>query len=56
LVPRRLDAAERDVTVVGRASIIQQVVRAGLFDELLVDVMPVLLGGGVTGWEGVFAV
>lgn len=40
-------AGDKDVTVIGGASTIQQLLRAGLVDELDVDVMPVLLGGGL---------
>jgi dihydrofolate reductase len=40
-------AGTRDVQVVGGASVIQQLLRAGLVDELHLDVMPVLLGGGL---------
>jgi dihydrofolate reductase len=32
---------------VGAASIVQQCLRAGLLDEVHVDLVPVLLGGGV---------
>ena len=41
-------AAARDkaVQVVGGISVIQQLLRAGLVDELRLDVMPVLLGSG----------
>jgi dihydrofolate reductase len=39
-------AGERAVGVIG-ASVIQQSLRAGLVDELHVDVMPVLLGSGL---------
>lgn len=53
LAQAKATAGERDVTVVGGASIVQQCIRAGLFDELHVDVMPVLLGGGVRLFEGV---
>ena len=44
-------AGEKDVTVVGGASLIQQCLRAGLADELHVDIMPVLLGGGLRLFE-----
>jgi dihydrofolate reductase len=37
---------DKDVGVVG-ASLVQQCIRAGLLDEIHVDVVPVLLGGGV---------
>ncbi len=39
-------AGEKDVAV-GAASIVQQCIRAGLLDEIHVDLAPVLLGGGV---------
>ena len=37
---------ERDVTVVGGIDVVRQLLAAGLADELHVDVVPVLLGGG----------
>ena len=39
-------AGEKDVAV-GAASIVQQCIRAGLLDEVHLDLVPVLLGGGV---------
>ncbi|MBB3083268.1 dihydrofolate reductase family protein [Geodermatophilus sabuli] len=39
-------AGDRAVTVVGGAELNRQLLAAGLVDELRVDVMPVLLGGG----------
>ena len=39
-------AGDKDVGVIG-ASLVQQCIRAGLLDEIHVDVVPVLLGGGV---------
>jgi dihydrofolate reductase len=39
-------AGDKDVGVVG-ASLVQQCIRAGLLDEIHVDVVPVLLGDGV---------
>jgi dihydrofolate reductase len=39
-------AGDKDVAV-GAASIAQQCIRAGLLDEIHVDLAPVLLGGGV---------
>jgi len=33
--------------VVGGASVVQQLLDAGLVDELVVDIMPVVLGGGL---------
>lgn len=43
----RAAAGDKDVTVVGGANTIQQLLRAGLVDELEMDVMPVLLGSGL---------
>jgi dihydrofolate reductase len=40
-------AGAKAVTVVGGVSVIQQLLRAGLVNELSVDVMPVLLGTGL---------
>ena len=39
-------AGEKNVAV-GAASLVQQCLRAGLLDEVHVDIVPVLLGGGV---------
>jgi dihydrofolate reductase len=39
-------AGGKDVQVVGGASMIQQLLQAGLVDELHIDIMPVLLGAG----------
>ena len=44
-------AGARDVTVIGGASTIRQVIQAGLADELSIDIMPVLLGGGLRLFE-----
>lgn len=43
----RAAAGERAVQVVGGPDLLRQLLRAGLVDELWVDVMPVLLGGGL---------
>src|SRR5215208_5416670 len=43
----RAAAGEKDVTIVGGASIAQQVINAGLFDEIQIGIIPVLLGGGL---------
>lgn len=40
-------AGDRDVSIGGGAATIQQVIRAGLLDELLLNQVPVLLGDGV---------
>ena len=39
--------------VVGGASVIQQLLRAGLVDELHVDIMAALLGGGLLFLENI---
>src|SRR5262249_42403939 len=40
------EAGDRDVSVAGGAKIVQQYLTAGLLDELLISVVPVVLGGG----------
>ncbi len=40
-------AGPKAVTVVGGVNVIGQLLRAGLVDELRIDVMPVLLGEGL---------
>jgi dihydrofolate reductase len=42
----RAVAGDKDVGVIG-ASLVQQCIRAGLLEEVHVDLVPVLLGGGV---------
>ena len=44
-------AGDKDVTVVGGASTIQQLLKARLLDELQIDVAPVLLGDGLRLFE-----
>jgi dihydrofolate reductase len=44
-------AGDKAVQVVGGVSVTQQLLRAGLVDELRVDVMPVLLGAGLRFFE-----
>ena len=46
----RAVAGDKNVAV-GAASIAQQCIRAGLLDEIHVDLVPVLLGGGVRFFE-----
>jgi len=43
-------AGDKDVAV-GAASIVQQCLRAGLLDEIHIDLVPVLLGDGVRLFE-----
>jgi dihydrofolate reductase len=44
-------AGSNDISVIGGASIAQQCLKAGLVDELHIDLMPVLLCGGLTLFE-----
>lgn len=46
----KVAAREKDVAI-GSASIAQQCLRAGLLDEIHLDIAPVLLGGGVRLFE-----
>ena len=49
----RAAAGDRDVTVVGGPDIGRQLLRAGLVDELDIDIMPILLGGGLRLFDGI---
>jgi dihydrofolate reductase len=40
-------ARDKDVTIIGGASVAQQALNAGLVDELQIDIMPVLLCNGL---------
>jgi dihydrofolate reductase len=42
----RAAAGDKDVSLGGGADVVQQYLAAGLLDELLISVVPVLLGGG----------
>ncbi|MEO8396471.1 MAG: dihydrofolate reductase family protein, partial [Chloroflexota bacterium] len=44
-------AGERDVTIIGGADIAQQVIRAGLADELDMGIAPILFGEGLRFFE-----
>jgi dihydrofolate reductase len=44
-------AGDKEVNIIGAASTAQQCLNAGLADELHVDIMPVLLGGGLRVFE-----
>jgi dihydrofolate reductase len=46
-------AGDKDVSVGGGGETIQQLIRAGLLDELLVNQVPVILGGGTRLLEGI---
>jgi dihydrofolate reductase len=47
----RAAAGDKDVTAIGATSTAQQCLRAGLADELHVDIMPVLLCAGLRLFE-----
>jgi dihydrofolate reductase len=49
----RQAAGDKDVQVIGGADTIQQCLNAGLCDELQIDVMPILLGGGLELFENI---
>jgi dihydrofolate reductase len=46
-------AGDKDVQVIGGANTIQQCLNAGLFDELQINIMPVLLGRGLRLFENI---
>ena len=46
-------AGNRDVTIIGGASTAQQALRAGLVDEIQIDLMPVILGKGLRLFENI---
>jgi dihydrofolate reductase len=53
---RARDAAgDRNVAVAGGADVAQQFLRAGLLDEMLIHLSPILLGDGVRLFDGVGA-
>jgi dihydrofolate reductase len=49
----RAAAGNRAVQVIGGASVVQQLLRARLVDELQIDVMPVLFGAGLRLFENI---
>ena len=46
-------AGNRDVNIIGAASTARQCLQAGLADELHIDIMPVLLGGGLRLFDSI---
>lgn len=46
-------AGDREVNIIGAASTAGQCLKAGLADELHVDIMPVFLGGGLRPFEDI---
>ena len=51
----RIAAAEKDVTIIGGANIFQQCVNKGLFDEIQIDIAPVLVIDGLRLFEHINA-
>jgi dihydrofolate reductase len=47
----KVAAGDKAVTVVGGPELVQELLNAGLVDELRIDVMPVVLGGGLRLFE-----
>jgi len=46
-------AGDKDVNIIGAASTARQIIKAALADELHIDIMPVLLGGGLRLFEDI---
>lgn len=46
-------ARDKDVTIIGGASVARQCLKAGLVDELHIDIMPVLLSDGLRLFEDI---
>jgi dihydrofolate reductase len=44
-------AGDKEVNIIGATSTARQTLQVGLADELHVDIMPVLLGGGLRAFE-----
>jgi dihydrofolate reductase len=44
-------AGDKDVNIIGATNTAQQCLKAGLADELHVDIMPLILGGGLRAFE-----
>jgi dihydrofolate reductase len=51
----KVAAGDKDVNIIGASSTAQQCLKAGLADELHVDIMPVLLCGGLRLFENISA-
>jgi dihydrofolate reductase len=49
----KVSAGEKEVNIIGAASTARQCLKAGLADELHVDIMPVFLGGGLRPFDGI---
>lgn len=49
----KIAAGDKDVNIIGAASTAQQCLQSGLADELHVDIMPILFGGGLRPFDGI---
>ncbi len=49
----KVAAGRKDVTIIGSASTVQQVLNAGLSDELQIDIIPIFLHNGSRPFESV---
>lgn len=46
-------AGDKDIAIAGGADVIQQTINAGLMDELWINLVPVLLGGGIRLFDAI---
>jgi dihydrofolate reductase len=53
LTQARASAGDRDVEIAGGATTVGQYLAAGLLDELVLHVVPVVIGDGARLWDGV---
>jgi dihydrofolate reductase len=53
LAQARAVAGDRDISIGGGASTVQQYLGAGLVDEMQIHIVPVLLGAGIRLFEGI---
>jgi dihydrofolate reductase len=53
LTQARAAAGDRDVEIAGGATTVGQYLAAGLLDELVLHVVPVVIGDGARLWDGV---
>ena len=49
----KVAAGDRDVVIIGGANTAQQALRAGVVDEIQIDIMPVILNGGLRLFENI---
>jgi dihydrofolate reductase len=53
LAQARAAAGDRDISIGGGASTVQQYLRAGLVEEMQIHIVPILLGEGIRLFEGI---